>query len=236
MSEQFQYLCTRSKVRRFIRETYEDTEEYGINLGPTQQEVADEFFDGDCHTTLRILDDLVRIGYARRILSYGLYRWIPGEVPPKTRADRSSDSAPIRTEVTVRILDYVTREFNEGMAGNHRMLPSTRDVAKACLRGKSPTMLHRANRHLSSLEQGGSIIKIQDPDDDRWHRTYWALPDSGRQIPVAVTVSGLAVSSPQRDVVMVGAHIDHRACDHLPTKYAREKCRWEWQYMDVSDL
>ncbi|WP_328729269.1 hypothetical protein [Streptomyces griseoaurantiacus] len=183
MNEKFQYLCTRSKVRRFIRETFEDTEEYGINLGPTQQEVADKFFDGDCHTALRMLDDLVRLEYARRVLSYGLYRWIPGEVPPKSKAGNSSVAASIRTEVTVRILDYVTREFQAGVEGNRRMLPSTRDVAKACLRGKSPTMLRRANRHLAALEQDGSIIKIQDPDDSRWHRTYWALPDSGRAIP-----------------------------------------------------
>ncbi|MGD6762234.1 hypothetical protein ACOKM5_25215 [Streptomyces sp. BH097] len=178
-------LSTRPNIPEFIREKFEDTEEYGINLGPSQQEVADEFFGGDCRQALNCLRALEQSGHLRRVLSYGLYRWIPAEVAPKSKGP-----APTRTEVTVRILDYVTREFTAGVEGNRRMLPSTRDVAKACLRGKSPTVLRRANRHLSSLEQDGSIVKIQDPDDDRWHRTYWALPDSGRGIPVAVTVSG----------------------------------------------
>lgn len=52
-------------------------------------------------------------------------------------------------------------------------------------------------RHLRLLEMVGEIIRIHDPESleeygaSARHCTFWALPDSGLQIPVAVTVSGL---------------------------------------------
>ncbi|MFI9757634.1 hypothetical protein ACIHFB_06795 [Streptomyces sp. NPDC051963] len=157
---------------------------------------------------------------------------------PETQPAHSWDNPPWNpTEVTIRIRDYVTREFEEGVAGNRDSLPSTYDVAKACIRGAGNAKSCRlATRHLRLLAMVGEVTRIRDPEDKRWHHTFWALPDSGREvgdssIPLAVAVSGLP-----RNVVMRGSQIDHRGCDHPLTRADRERCRREWMYMDVSDL
>lgn len=92
--------------------------------------------------------------------------------------------ADARTEVTERILKYVTDEFNEGRAGNHPTLPSTYDVAKACVRGSGAKACRRALRHLNLLMGSGEIIRVADPDDDRsrWRRVFWALDVPGTRI------------------------------------------------------
>lgn len=175
----FQYWCTRSKVLRFIRETWEGTDEFAFHHGPSQADVAFEFFDGDFHQALAALRDLERLGNARRVTSFGLYRWIPADVP---RPVKSSTRTKSPTEVTERILKYVTDEFNEGAAGNRDSLPSTRDIAQACVRGYGKDKsCRRALVHLNRLMGTGEIIKVQDPEDTRWHRTFWALPNSGRE-------------------------------------------------------
>ncbi|GAQ68966.1 hypothetical protein T45_00686 [Streptomyces turgidiscabies] len=176
----FQYWCTRSRVRRFVRETFEDTEGYGINLGPTQDQVAAEFFDGDLRQALGVLDDLVRLGQARRVLSYGP-RWVPAEVPRETGTTEATQTTNARTEVAERILKYVTDEFNEGKAGNRDSLPSTRDIAQACVRGYGKAKsCRRALIHLNRLMRSGEIVMVQDPEDTRWHRTFWALNEPDR--------------------------------------------------------
>lgn len=86
--------------------------------------------------------------------------------------------------VTVRVRDYVTQEFNEGQAGNRQRLPSTYDVAKACIRGAGTNKSIRlADRHLRLLKLVGEITRIHDPESDTplRHCTFWALPNSGRQ-------------------------------------------------------
>ncbi|TQE24862.1 hypothetical protein Sipo8835_32635 [Streptomyces ipomoeae] len=105
---------------------------------------------------------------------------------PETRpAQPSWDNPPWNpTHVTDRVLDYVTREFNEGVAGNRDSLPSTYDVARACIRGAGNTKSCRlAMRHLRLLELVGEIIRIHDPKSDTpvRHGTYWALPNSDRE-------------------------------------------------------
>ena len=170
----FGYWGTRSKVLRFIRETWEGTNEFAFHHGPSQADVAFELFDGDFHQALAVLRDLERLGDARRVLSFGQYCWIPAEVP---RTGRASNA---HTEVTERILKYVTDEFNEGKAGNRDSLPSTRDIAQACVRGYGKDKsCRRALVHLNRLVGAGEIIMVQDPEDKRWHRTFWALPNSG---------------------------------------------------------
>ncbi|MBW1600393.1 hypothetical protein [Streptomyces sp. JJ38] len=106
-----------------------------------------------------------------------------------------------RTELTERILDYVTKEFTAGVEGNRQTLPSTFQVAKACVRGGGKAKsCRRALRHLNRLMWSGEIIQVkgEDVSPRHWNLVYWALPDSNRavgedglQIPVAVTVSGL---------------------------------------------
>ncbi|MFF7936531.1 hypothetical protein [Streptomyces sp. NPDC007940] len=178
----FQYWCTRSRVRRFVRETFEDVEEYGINLGPTQDQVAAEFFDGDLHQALAALRDLERLGDARRVVSFGEYRWIPAEVPRPAKSSTRTRKVKAHTELTRRILKYVTDEFNEGKAGNRDYLPSTHDVAKACVRGGGDAdSCRRALKHLHRLMASGEIIQVKDEDVSAWswHCAFWALPDSG---------------------------------------------------------
>ncbi|MFI8296827.1 hypothetical protein ACIGCZ_12845 [Streptomyces nigra] len=184
------------RVLEFVRVTYEGETDLNFHYGPTQPEVADALLNGDYRAALRCLRSLEQSGHLRRVLSLGnLYRWIPDDAPRKN----SSASVRTRTLVTERILDYVKVEFQAGVEGNRTKLPSTYDVAKKCIRGAGNTKSCRlAIRHLRLLESSGEIIRISDPEASREdgiserHFTFWALPDSGRQIPVAVTVSGLA--------------------------------------------
>lgn len=108
----------------------------------------------------------------------------------------SWDNPPwMPTDLTIRVRDYVTREFQAGVEGNRKRLPSTYDVAKACVRGAGNTAsCRRAARHLRLLELVGEIVRVSEPEEsgDERHATFWALPDSGREAPVAVTVTALA--------------------------------------------
>ena len=116
-----------------------------------------------------------------------------------TAAEVSWDNPPwMPTDLTVRIRDYVTREFMAGVEGKRDRLPSTYDVAKACVRGAGNTAsCNRAARHLRLLELVGEIIRVSAPEEsgDERHATFWALPHEGSTtppIPVAVTVTVLA--------------------------------------------
>lgn len=122
----------------------------------------------------------------KRIESYRLDQEVRAEQEPVGKAPRN-------------ILDYVTREFQAGAEGKRSQLPSTYDVAMACIPGAEDvkTSCRLARRYLRILESSGKIICVRDEKEarDAWvisyESTFWALPDSGRQIPVAVTVSGL---------------------------------------------
>ncbi|MCX5605880.1 hypothetical protein OOK29_48045, partial [Streptomyces phaeochromogenes] len=145
---------------------------------------ATEFLDGDNRQALRFLCDLEWLGQARRVLSYGQYRWIPAEVPKPVKSSTRTRKAKAHTELTRRILDYVTAEFNEGAAGNRDRLPSTHDVAKACVQGGgNADSCRRALKHLHRLMKVGEIIQVKDEDVSvwSWHHAYWALPNSGRR-------------------------------------------------------
>ncbi|MFD8465512.1 hypothetical protein ACFV10_10425 [Streptomyces cyaneofuscatus] len=108
--------------------------------------------------------------------------------------------SPSVTTVSFRIHDFITREFKEGAAGNRSSLPSTYDVAKACVHGSgSRKSCSRAMRHLLVLEAMGEITRVYDPEEhDGWtstHRiTFWALPDNGLMLggveqPVALPLN-----------------------------------------------
>lgn len=116
----------------------------------------------------------------------------------------SWDNPPwMPTDLTIRVRDYVTREFQAGVEGNRDRLPSTYDVAKACVRGSgNAASCRRAARHLRLLELVGEIIQVKDDDmsPNSWTYVFWALPNSGRQIPTAVTVSGSAEEQWQIDL------------------------------------
>ncbi|MEU3880758.1 hypothetical protein [Streptomyces californicus] len=143
--------------------------------------------------------------------------------------------SPSVTAVTFRIHDFITREFREGAAGNRSSLPSTYDVAKACVHGSgSRKSCSRAMRHLLVLEAMGEITRVYDPEEhDGWtstHRiTFWALPDNG------LMLAGVEqpVSSPPRS-----PFIDHLSeCTHPNTPNERDRCRKRhWVLMDVSGL
>lgn len=123
--------------------------------------------------------------------------------PDTQPAPPSWDDPPWNpTEVTIRVRDYVTREFEEGKAGNRDYLPTTYEVAKKCVRGAGNAKSCRiALRHLQLLAAVGEIIRVHDSESvseegtPLRHCTFWALPDSGSEagdgIPVAVTVSAL---------------------------------------------
>jgi hypothetical protein len=112
------------------------------------------------------------------------------------------------TEVTIRIRDYVTREFQAGVEGKRDTLPSTYEVAQTCVRGAgNAKSCRRAAKHLRLLELVGEIIRVSDPVAaaeeciPERHATFWALPHEGvhtmhspetARIPVAVTVTALA--------------------------------------------
>ncbi|GAA0671497.1 hypothetical protein GCM10009535_59000 [Streptomyces thermocarboxydovorans] len=87
-----------------------------------------------------------------------------GYVPhqPDTQSVWSWDNPPWNpTHVTTRILDYVTREFTAGVEGNRQTLPSTFQVAKACVRGGGKAKSCRlALRHLRLLELVGEIVQV----------------------------------------------------------------------------
>ncbi|MFE3016635.1 hypothetical protein [Streptomyces sp. NPDC059256] len=150
---------------------------------------------------------------------------------PQTRARK----AKAHTALTRRIHEFITREFKEGAAGNRSSLPSTYDVAKACVHGSgSRKSCSRAMRHLLLLEAMGEITRVYDPEDyDGWtstHRiTFWALPNSG------LMLGGVEqpVSSPPRS-----PFIDHLSeCTHPSTPNERDRCRKRhWMLMDVSAL
>jgi hypothetical protein len=100
------------------------------------------------------------------------------------------------TDLTIRVRDYVTREFEAGVEGNRTMLPSTYDVAKKCVRGSgNARSCQLALRHLHLLELVGEIIRVSAPEESgtEHHATFWALPiDEPAPVPVAVTVTALA--------------------------------------------
>lgn len=188
---------TRSDVLRYIRETWEGVDEFQFHHGPSQADVAHNFFGSNFSRALAVLEDLERLGHARRVLSFGLYRWIPNDVPrPPKRTPRprkktkkrttANSPAPVSTRPSVRdrILKYVTDEFNEGAAGNRLTLPSTRDVARACISGGSGSAgsCRQALRHLNRLVWSGDLIQVRDEEEDpsfSFNRVYWALPNSG---------------------------------------------------------
>lgn len=165
----------RGRVRRFIHDTFEGVDEFEFHHGPTQAEVAEECFEGDFRQALSVLRDLERTGEARRTLSFGLYRWVPATAPLRKKREHA------RTEVTERILGYVTAEFNEGKAGNRRTLPTAHDVAKACLRGSGTKSCRRAVKHLHLLMASGEIIQVKDEDVNpkSWHYAFYALNEPG---------------------------------------------------------
>jgi hypothetical protein len=156
--------------------------------------VAHEFFGNDFRQALSALRELERLGHARRVLSFGLYRWIPNDVPrPPKRTPRrrkrgkkrtttkSPTAPPALTEVEERVLRFVTDEFNEGAAGNRVRLPTAYEVAKACLNGDDEAELCKAaSRHLHRLMTLGKVIQVKDEDVSAWswHNTFWALPHS----------------------------------------------------------
>ncbi|MEU2597009.1 hypothetical protein ABZ669_07080 [Streptomyces hirsutus] len=170
-------------VYEFIREKFESADEFEVDKGTSQDEIAAEFFHGDYHTSLRHLDALVRRGVVRRTTFLGLYRWVPSYAPGPRRRAAPAGRTPDRTEVTERILKYVTDEFNEGKTGNRRRLPTTYDVAKACMKGSNRTERCRmALVHLSRLVGRCEIIQVSAKDEDprySFNRVYWALPHSG---------------------------------------------------------
>ena len=110
------------------------------------------------------------------------------------------------TEVTIRIRDYVTREFQAGVESKRATLPSTYEVAQTCVRGAgNAKSCRRAAKHLRLLELVGEIIRVSDPEAaaeeciPERHATFWALPHEGfttppidASVPVAVTVTALA--------------------------------------------
>ncbi|MGI5443343.1 hypothetical protein ACQEV4_40215 [Streptomyces shenzhenensis] len=124
------------------------------------------------------------------------------------------------------VLDYVTREFNEGRAGNRDRLPSTYDVATACVRVDNEKAACRlAFRYLRALESAGEIIRVRDAEEalNAWvipyRSTFWALnmPGIRYEGPVAVTVSGPAEEQWQIDL---GHDID--AAETVPCVWGEE--------------
>ncbi|MEV5015390.1 hypothetical protein ACIGW1_18465 [Streptomyces sp. NPDC053780] len=179
------YERNRANVLEYVRETWEHPDEYSFRHGPSQADVAHALFDGDFRQALAALRELERLGQARRVLKLNLYHWIPAEAPrPPKRQKRSTNQERSRA-VTQRILTYVTDEFNAGKAGERTHLPSTRDVARACIMSGgsgSAGSCRRALAHLTRLVAHGKLIQVRDEEANpryNFNRVYWALPNSG---------------------------------------------------------
>lgn len=109
------------------------------------------------------------------------------------------------------VLAYVTREFSEGRAGNRHRLPTTYDVAMACIpeAEDDKAACRLALRYLRTLESAGNIIRVRDAEEARnawvipYRSTFWALDVLGSRYegPVAITLSGPTEEQWQIDLV-----------------------------------